>query len=416
MFARPDRRLVALVALFHLAPLFVAPAVAAQERAGRVERLGRATAQKIYAAVRRILEGVVARASRSDRVTAKLEIGFLDERGRMFFDIQGSARVRVPGTSWRERLSAARAEGRSYAMASNGPVSLDLAATPLKVAGEEVTFAFQVDVSIDLPEIWAELKKGAIGALGAMAASALAGRVLEALGSFRVDVAGDAVRIGVGELSGMLGGETVAFAGYHGVSPAMRRLVPRTFSGGALLRHFVLSVLFAAASTGAQLAGSSLGAALGTTLLPAGASLVAVIATTAATLWFGTWVVHQVAVKLPILWKFKKLRRLHARAKDAAGLAVAEDYADQLARRILTETQRPTGRWILFELLTQHLEKLRTQEGPAALAAFRPVTDTLKKGLQVQVLEGDWYAARMYWQLRKALDELPEGEPAPRKP
>lgn len=415
MFARPDRRLVALVALLQLAPLLAAPAAAA-EQAGRVERLARATSEKIYAAVRRILEGVVARASRSEHITAKLEIGFLDERGRMFFDIQGSARVRVPGEAWRRKLAEAQAQGQSYAMACNGPVSLDLAATPLKVAGAEATVGFQVDVSIDLPEIWAELKKGAIGALGAVAASTLAGRVLEALGSFRVDIAGDAVRIGVGELSGMLGGETAAFAGYQGVSPALRKLIPTTVTGGSLLRHFVLSVLFAAASTGAQLAGSSLGAALGTTLLPAGAGLVAALATTAAALWFGTWVVHQVAVRLPILWKLKKLRRLHEQATDAAGVARAEEYADQLARRVLAETQRPTGRWTLFELLAEHLEQLRTQEGPAALAAFRPVTDVLKRGLQMQVMEGDWYAARMYWQLRKALDELPAGEAPPRRP
>lgn len=412
MFARPGRRLVALVALLQLAPLFAAPVAAAQE-ASRRQRMARATAQKIYAAVRRILEGVAARASRSERVTAKLAIGFLDDRNRLFFDLQGSARVRVPGKGWREKLGAARAEGRSYAMACNGPVSLDLTATPLKLAGDEVTFGFQVDVSIDLPEIWAEVKKGAIGALGAMAASAFAGRVLEALGSFRIDLAGDAVKIGVGELSGMLGGETVAFAGYQGVSPSLRKLVPRTMTGGSLLRHFLLSVLFAAASTGAQLAGSSLGAALGTTLLPAGASLVAVIATTAAAFWFGSWVVHQVAVRLPILWKFKKLRRLHARGTDAASMARAEEYATQLAQRILVETQRPTGRWVLFELLTEYLTKLREAEGPEVLAAFRPVTDTLKKGLQLQVMDGDWYAARMYWQLRKALDELAKGEGPP---
>lgn len=416
MIRRPHRALVGLVALLQLAPLLAGPAMAADQETSRMERLARGTSKKIFAGLRRVLEGITTRASRSDRVHARVEMAFLDEKGRMFFDIQGSARVAVPGEAWRKRIRAAHAAGQSYTMASNGPVGVDLAATPLEVKGKEVHFAFQLDLTIDMQEIWAGLRRGAIGALGAVAASTLAGRVIEALGNFRVDLAGDAIQIGVGELSGILGGDVAAFAGYQGVSPTLRSLVPKGVTGPGLLRHFLVSILFAASSTGAQLVGVSLGSAVGAALLPGSAGLVAIVLTTAAAAWFGSWVVHTVAVRLPVLWKLKKLRRLHENARDQAGRDAAAAYAEKLAQRLVAETRRKSSRWTLFELYTQHLDKLRQAEGAEALEAYRPVTGTLIQTLQIQVMDGDWISARMYWQLKKALGELPEGTPPPEKP
>lgn len=386
------------------------PAAPAPAEAGLWERLGQGFAAKTFQATRALLGRILARANRSPRVDLKLEMALLDDQRRILLDVRGVVRVRVPGARWRERIREAQEAGRTWTMASNGPVSVDLAVTPMKLEGDEVTFTVQLDLILLMKDLVQELARAGAAVLGTVAAGALASKIAEGLAALDTEVAGKALGTAIEELSSVLSGDAGAVAyGHLGTAgQGLGRFLEAGVSGASLRRHFLVAMLYAASAAGTKVLGGTLGAGLAAALFPAGGSLVAILMATSATYWFGTWVVHQVAVKLPILWKLKKIGRL-AQGRDARLGA----YTESVAARLEQEMNGKANRWVFFELMVDWLAAQR-KAGDFDLEPYRPLIDRARKLLQYRAVnDQDWYAARMVYQLLAAIGELPHGQPAP---
>lgn len=366
-------------------------------------------AVRLHRTLHGLAERAVARAGRSDRLTLKIGASFLDARGRMLLDLQGTVRTRVPLAGLRRTVAAKAAARESWILTSNGPVAIDFVLTPMKLEGEEATFTFQLDLTILFRPLLAELARNGAYLAGSVALGTVAKQAIEALQGLDADALGDGLALGVGELSGMLSGEAAAKTFQTVTDSARRGWIARLrapLGVVGLLRHFLTAVLLSGSNAGAATLGTSLGAALGATLLPAGGSFVVAVVSTAAVAWFGTWAVTTLTVNLPVAWKFGKLEKLHA-AGDAAGWKA---HADRLAGTLEAEIDGSEQRWPVLELLIARVAKVRAGPGAAGLEAYRPVVDMAKKRLQFQaVAEGNFYAARIYYQLLGALGENPHG-------
>jgi hypothetical protein len=214
--------------------------------------------------------------------------------------------------------------------------------------------------------------------------------------------------LGVAELSKLFGerGEEP-----FGERPEVSRFNIGGVSGMALLRHFALAVCYAGASAGSSLGMKTLGAFVAATLFPTGGAFIPIFLATAAAAWFGVWVVETVMVKLPVLWKFKKLEKLYKQRRTEE----LAQYQEGVVQRLQEEMDRPRSRWVFFELMKNFLsEKMDESKGEYDLTPYQPLIERAREILLYRTLnDKDWYATRMYYQLLKAIHRLPNGDKIP---
>lgn len=370
-----------------------------------------AAARELHRVLHGLLERAVTRANRSERLKLRIGASLVDDQGRMLLDLQGTARVRVPLAALRESLAARAAARESWVVTTNGAIALDLALTPMKVEGEEATFAFQADLTLLMRPVLEELVRTGACIAGSVAMAGVAAKAIEVLRGLDADVLGKGLALGVQELSALMGGEGAARA-FAGVTDSVRRGWIERFRGSlgfvGILRHLLVGILVSGTSAASTLVGTSLGSALGATLLPSGGAFVVGLAATTAAFWFGSWAIHAVTVKLPVAWKFSKLEKLHARSDSGSEGSAWQIHGARLAATLAAEIDGSGHRWPVLELLIERVRAVRQAGGKQALAAYRPVTDEARKRLAHQAAGGgNFYAARIYYQLLGALDDLP---------
>jgi hypothetical protein len=409
------RRTASLMAAVMMFAVVAPPAIQAAEiqarhsqEEGRVQKIKRAAAQKIYKGVVKAVNSIVKAANKSDRVNLKTEMIFLDKENRIFFDIKGMTRVKVPGKKWLKKIQTLKDEQGTYTIASNGPVAVDVAATPVKIEGKEVSFAVQLDMAIQLGPLGRLLGENSIGFAGALGLGPLFDHMSEALDAFDGRIIGDAIGTGVAEMSKLLGeGKEEPFGDRASVS----RHNGRGVTGMSLLRHFAVSIAYVGSIAGARLGGKSLGAMIAVAVFPAGVAFIPTMLGSAVGLWFGTWIVKTVLINIPIKWKFRKLEKLYKQNR-LEKLAV---YQSGVVERLQQEMDRPRDRWVFFELMKNHLKKkMDESDGNYDLTPFQPLIDRAKQVLQYRAVnDGDWYGARMYYQLLAAIRQLPAVQKVP---
>lgn len=428
MTTRSLRRIAFLTLLSFTASVLAPTALAATE-AGRpqvAEGVSDKLAAKLYPLVRRIFEGTLARANRSDRVQLKLNFSFMDERERMLFDISGLVRVRIKNEKRRAEFAKMAEKEETKVLSTNGPLSIDAAVSPVAVEGQDVVFGVHLDITILTKRLFQELVRSGAQVVGVVGLNVIGGKLLEALTGFSVETAGKAVEMGVENLSALIGGEAgaITYATFQDEEhKSWREKLKATLTPGGLVKHFGLAVIFAAVTGGMRFVGMSVGAAIGTALLPTGGGVIGVVAATGALVWFGNFVVETVGVKWPVLWRLAKIGRLYRKAVEAEGdrqdklVRKYQEYVDHVLRKVTQEIESGYKRWSFLELTIRYFRRRVRSEGPLAnnlegfdLVPYQPLIDGIAQRLQFLLKDDqDWYAGRMYFQLTDAVNQLPAG-------
>lgn len=433
-------RTVALSLLLSLSGGLLAPSLAVAAEAPLVhtqgtvredlldakEEVSAKLAGKIYTVLRKVFLKVLDRANKSARIDLRLNFSFLDDHERMLFDVGGTVRVKVGADKARAEFQRMLEKEETKVVSTNGPISIDCAVTPLKIEGDEVLFGVQLDVAVLTHAIFQQLVRSAAQVGSFLAINVLAGKAIEALTTFSTDTAGQALEMGIENLPPVIGAEAgaITYAAFQDQEHSTwKERLKATLTPGGLLKHFALAAIFAGVKGGAQAIGLSVGAAVGASLIPGGGTFLSTLLTTSALIWFGNHVVHTVGVKWPVLWKLAKIGRLYRKAFDSEGgrrERLSNKYAEyhqNVLDKVLREMESGYKRWVFLELLIKYFRSRVRDRGALAnniegfdLVPYQPLVDGLAARLQFRMSQGkDWYAARMYYQLLDAVNQLPEG-------
>ena len=428
MGTRVLRRIAMATLLAFGSNVCIAPALAAAEAAPNhvAEGVSDKLAAKLYKGLRRVLEKTIARANKSSRIQLKLNFSFMDDRERMLFDVSGLVRVRIKNDDRREYFAKMAEKEETKVLSTNGPFSIDAAVSPVSVEGDEVVFGVHLDLTILTKRLFQELVRSGAQVIGVVSLNLLAGKLVEALAGFSTETAGKAIEMGVENLSALVGGEAgaITYATFQDEEhKGWRQKLKATLTPGGLVKHFAMAVIFAAVTGGMRFVGMSVGAAVGTALLPTGGSVIGVIAATSALVWFGNFVVQTVGVKWPVLWRLAKIGRLYRKAVDSTGdrqdrlVRKYKEYTKKVLRKVTEEIEGGYKRWSFLELTIRYFRRRVRSEGPLAnnlegfdVVPYQPLLDGISQRLQFLLKgEEDWYAGRMYFQLMDAVNQLPEG-------
>lgn len=389
-------------------------------------KLAARSVARVHAGLRKALQKMVAAANRSPRVDLELAFSLVDREERMLFDLAGTVRARVPGRKLRQNLQADMEAGRSRLARSNGPISVDLVVTPRAIEGDEVTFAVQLDISILTHRLLGELTKYAAHVGLAAGLHGILHHVEHFIEHLHLHHAGHALGHAINETAHVLSdtGLEIPLQAYQGTDlGSLRSRLGASASVHGLWHHFLHSLVFVAVTSGTKIAASSIGGILGAVLAPQGGAFLTLAASTTATVWFGSWVVRKLTLDLPMQWRLSRLERLHRKAL-AAPLEERDSFEERareiqhkLAEKVLSDLDRKHDKWTALRVLTVNLGRRRQAALEAGetwqRAPFEHVIQAVIKRLTIMGGGEDWYAARMYWQFKAALGELPEKEPPP---
>lgn len=409
------KRVSAWMAALMLFAVAAPPVVQAAELEARrseqqslVDKIQWATAQKIFKGVKKLVESTVARANRHERVSLQTKMLFLDKEHRIFFDIQGLVKVKVPSKKWLRKIQALKDQRGTYTMASNGPIAVDIAATPLDIKENEVQFAIQLDVALRLEALAWVIGENAVGYAGAYGLQGGIQSLADCIDRFDARIMGDAIGTGVAELTKLLGDRDDAPFGdqkkisIHNIGEV---------GGEALRRHFALAIAYTGAIAGTRLVTRNVTALALGALFPAASASLPILVAVGAAGFFGAWVVRKLMVDLPVKYKFKKLERLYRQQRKGE----LEQYQSHVVQRLQEEMGRSRDRWVFFELFKKFLEKkMDESDGQYDLTPYEPLLKRVKDILMYRAVNNeDWYAARMHYQMLKAVRRLPPGAAPP---
>lgn len=393
----------------------------------------RLAAEPLFRALRLALSRAVEVASRSDRIDLRLDRSFLDAGASMGFDLGGTVRVRVPAGPARRWLDARLEAGESDVFSTNGPISLDIAVTPLERTGDEFTLGVHLDISVVTVALFVRLVAKAGGAAGVFLAQDLADQAARALAVIDPEALGEALALGVEELPGLFGGlgSAVAYIAFQvGKGKPWVERLRATLSPGGFVKHFALALVLTGVARGASELGTTVGAAVAASLFPGGAPFVLTALATKASVWFGVTAVKVVALKVPVWWRLSKLGRLYRRATEGRGerqrraSARYAAYLEKVTARALAQMDQAFVSWDELKTVINwfrfHVKYRRTRDpfGGLDLVAYQPFLDAVARRLAHMATHGgSWYAARLFYQLKDAvnqLDDLGPDAPEPR--
>lgn len=375
--------------------------------------LPRKSVEVLRRALAKTVERTLERANKSDRVDLGLRSSFLDDENQIFLDVQGVLRVEVPKGYLEKKIRPLFRSGRAMVLSSDGPLSLDLAARPMKIEGQEVTFACQFDLLVLTDRFVQNLLVTGASFFGSQATGKVAEFVAHAVLNIRSDILGDAIVHGIKTMGGFLAGRGAQiWSGWLRDLGSTKRRILETLQRDDWASHVGASLMYAISASGATIVGATLGGAIGAAILPAAPSLVAVFVTTTAALWFGSWVVENLMVRWPILWRIRRLEKAWAKRKagnsDPGLTEKIENAHKHLSRKLDFEMGESSGRWIFFELLLEHLEKRAKKEPSFDREAFAPLAEVALNHLQFRIIQDkNIRAARYSLRLRAALGMLP---------
>lgn len=390
-------------------------------------------AVKLYETLDRGIDALLSRANRSDRVNLKKVFRFLDDEERMIFDIAGTVRVKVPTDALRTKVRKWMEGRETQVLSSNGPISTDIAITPVREEGEEFLFAVQIDLIILTHTLFGQIARSTAQVAGVMGLNLLASNALDALSSVDWEIPGKAIEMGVRELPNFLVGEAgaITYATFQDEEhKKLREKLKATITPKGLLKHFTLALCFAGVTGGMKILGASVGGAVAAVLIPGGGTFLGTVLATSALVWFGNWAVTWVAIKLPVLWKLAKIGRLYRKANKSDGGRQERlsrklgEYRKDVAERAVQELSKGYQRWTYLNMVIAYFRKRVKKADPNLspleafdLVPYQPLLDALYQKLTFMAMQDEnWYAARMYYQLLDSVNQLDRANPdlAPR--
>ncbi len=340
---------------------------------------------------------------------------FLDEQQRIFLAFDGTVGFENPG----RRLSSILEKARGRHLATNGAISIDFTIIDLErtpAPDGHVTLVYTGDLVIIVPHLMAIFVKQAAVVAGGTASTAAIERLTEFAAGIDVEVFGKAISKGLDTLNHALLGDAslnlYRMLSYDKAMKVKEAVLSRNMLK-AMLLHFAATILATAGKSGGTFAALSMGSAVGAALNPTVGAFIGSVIAVGAVSYLGDVVIDYISTDLPLWWKLRKIAR--AQRTISAGASLSESKVkealetqrkiiEDILRRIEKEARE--DKYAFFDKVVKALKKAR-KEGKAAELA--PLYRALKEKTAFLVVKygDDWHAARKYYQLLEAMDDLP---------
>ena len=302
-------------------------------------------------------------------------------------------------------------------LSTNGTLGIDFAVHSFDEVDEGAyRLTFRADIVMPLKELFRHMFIGALDLFGAMTIGASVLKASTFLDS--VDTENLAWAIGEGlKTLWALGAGKIAMDSYREFDETgivhFKKLLTTTFTLKSFIYHFGAFILRAGVKTGKSLAGLSLGAAIGTSMAgQIGAFIGAVLATTAITI-VGAIIVKKLTITLPMIYRMRKIQKLQDKIdiySETSSGTEASALIDELE-----ETEIATIKFLKDEIAMDRysafnvfIKKMKEAKDNGELHYYDELLLKARHQLSISAVHDEnWNAARYYYQLLQAIDQLP---------
>lgn len=382
------------------------------------ERIDKKFLTRISQRIKVILEKVCEKISANPDNDIRINTYLVDKRHRVFTDIEGSIVIRFPSIMKSAIQKFKDTVGKC--MTTNGSLGIDFAVQGFeKIDKKSYRLTFRVDLIMPLKEILRHMFVGALDLFGTITI----GTSVAKASSFLDSVSTENLALSIGEgLKRLwaLGAGKIAVDSYREFdetgSVHFKTLLARTFTLRSFIYHFGAFIIKAGIDTGKSLTNLSIGAAIGTSLAgQAGAFIGAVLATAAISI-IGSILVKKLTIDFPMKYRLRKIRKL----RDKIDICFENDPNDsgtyvnslidelektELAAMGFLKDEIAMDRYTAFNVF---VEKMKDALENGKLHYYEELILKVKNELQISAVHDEnWNAARYYYQLLKAIDQLP---------
>jgi hypothetical protein len=376
--------------------------------------------QRLFAAFQRLIQGVAARASASDDIEITITRLEMDDRHRVYVDIEGDVELRFGKIV--DKLWKKLEDIRGHQMSTNGPFSVDFTVTDVERTDDaSVHVEYRASLYIVLEEMLARMVKFAFSVAGTLTVMSMAGDLAGMLEGINPAAAGEGLAVGKRQLTKVLAGlaGVEAYDAYRGFRRDREELATQESAVGSVAAHLILAIAQGCLKVGTKLVGITLGAAVGAALFPAtGAALGAIIGAAAVSI-VGKVVFRKLTTDLPVKWRTVRIRKMLERRATTTDSRFSgwlsykiERQEIKLLKRVCLEMRTDK-----FTYLDEILEQIRAMS-PDRKKLFAGLRAKLEPKLAFQAVNrGDRLFARKLDQLRAAFGgDAPPPPPPPAPP
>ncbi len=398
---RPSAFLFTLLLIFSL---LLSPAIAIKEEtgAGRLRvNFSAAVETSLKKAAASIDSAVVRLCShldQSDNIDLKVNCHFYDNAIRRYV-ISASGKALFTG-----RLPF-RPDKREYFITSNQEISFDISLTDVTPTKEAIAFNFDVTVVFSLDRMAYKM----VQTIPHLTASGALGPAFDLLAEF-------CSKLNIGILSKAISEtcrnfSTVAFtkAGTELINQAgknnnLGKVVRESIGNGSILNYLALTILKTATTTMVSITGATLGSMVGSVIAPGVGTTIGAYFGSQILSLIAKAIVHELTAEIPVKVNIRKMvnnwRILNRHPGDAKATTGYNEARLRIKKRIVSEFGNE--KFSLFNTLLEEIDEMFAHDRPATV----PLLKDLQEILMFKVtMDGDWYFARQYHQLRLAVEK-----------
>jgi len=386
---------------------------AATENSIDEERFDKKLLTKIGKRIQIILETICSKVSENPDNDVKIRTYLIDKRHRIFTDIEGTIIIRYPSLI---KKSIKKFEGAvGQCLSTNGPISLDFSVREFtKINDKAYRLSFKADLVITLKEVIRHTLMQALDLFGAFAIGSGLAKTSKFFDSVHAEKFATAIGEGLKTLWA-LGSGKIAYDTYEMLDTtghfSLKELLTKTVTIKSVVYHFGAFILKGGVEAGASLAKLSLGAAIGASLAGQIGTFIGAALAAAAISIIGSIIVEKLTITMPMVFRLRGIRKLQKK------IAIAEDNAElenELLNK-LEEKEVATVGFLKDEILLDRysafqvfIDKMKEAKENNILHLYEGVLTKAKNQLQISAVHDEnWNAARYYYQLLKAIDQLP---------
>ena len=181
-------------------------------------------------------------------------------------------------------------------------------------------------------------------------------------------------------------------------------LIRDSIRNGSIIDYLGITILKTAATTIVSVSGATLGSMIGSAIAPGpGTAIGAFFGSQILTL-IAKAVIHELSAEIPVKINLKRMvtswRILNRNAGDNKARTVFNEAQGKIKKKILSEFGNE--KFSLFKTLLEEIDQMYPADRQATVPLLKEIQETLMFKV---TMDGDWYFARQYHQLRLAVEK-----------
>lgn len=291
---------------------------------------------------------------------------------------------------------------------SDNDIAWDFAIDQVRQQGRVISFRFHGDVVVFLDRLVYDLSKEMIDLAGGLAFRAAGDVMIQFLEKLNGKLMAEAITKTFASFSK----ESLSTTGAELLSNSIQKqgqafaeLVRTALRDGSFVEFCCFTIVRTSIGQVSGLLGSTLGAAVGTSLAPGPGTVVGAFLGRRLTIAVAKTISYKLTVELPMEVCLRKIRRYGMTVSRNPGDLEAASRLPRLEQFITTRLQREFDENV-YETLDRLIGRVVAfdrQDLPAFVSLLRTVREMLSFKL---LQKGDWYAAKKYHQMKLALEKV----------